>query len=196
MFDVMLDESTIKTHLARYSDLAHFQVRIAQQWFARGEKTSDVFAKFFFFYAAFNALTFLWKKVDRVEGGDIPQIENLVDKLDGAVWQKLARDFAEPIGFFTRRAIERMDKRKRSEPSRGEGREGRGHQRVLADPSADPTEKLKALANILFLVRCNLTHGSKMMMGDDLNIIQNAVPLLRALSSRAISYTKGAFGRP
>jgi len=191
----MLDGQTIKAKLAPHSELAHFQMRIAQQWFARGEKTPDVFAQFFFFYAAFNALTFLWKEVDRVQRGDIPQIENLADKLDGTVWQELARDFADPIGFFTRRPIERMDERTGA-PSRGEAREGRRHQRVLANPTAAPSEKLRALANVLYMVRCNLAHGSKMMMGDDLDVIQNAVPLLRALSRRAISRTKADFRRP
>jgi hypothetical protein len=192
----MRDEATINRHLAPYRGLAHFQLRIAQQWFDRGEKTSDVFAKFFFFYTAFNALSFLWKEVDSVGAGDIPQIENLAGRLNGTLWQKLERDFPEPIESFTRRPIERMGKRKISRPSRGEGGEGRRHQRVLADPGADPSEKLKALANVLYIVRCNLTHGSKMIMGDDLNIIQSAVPLLRVLSSRAIAYTKAGFGEP
>lgn len=191
----MLDKSTGKT-VSQYRDLAQFQIRVAEQWFNRGEHSSDVFAKFFFFYTAFNALTFLWKQVNGVEGGDIPQIQNLVAQLDGTTWEEVAREFADPMRFFANRPIERMGDRTATDPSHGRVTEGRRHQRVLADPAADNAEKAKALASVLYIVRCNVAHGSKMIMGDDLNVIQNAVPLLRALSSRAIDYTKAAVGVP
>ena len=187
----------MKTHWTSYHrELAGFQLGIAQQWFRRGENISDVFAKFFFFYTAFNALYFLWKEIDSVDGRESRQIEHLVDQLNGTVWPELEREFAEPVRFFASRPIERMGDRRDTDPSHGRVTEGRRHQRVLADPSADATEKAKALASVLYIVRCNLAHGNKETMGDDLNIIQNAVPLLRALSSRAIDYTKAAVGGP
>lgn len=191
----------MRAHLTPHQyELAHFQLRIAEQWFERGEKTRDVFAKFFFFYTAFNALFFLWKEVDEVGRGEsnepreTKQIENLLGRLGGALWDELGATLGEPISFFAGRAIERMDKRGGTQPLRGKATEGRKHQRVLADPRVDATEKLKALGNILYLVRCNLAHGSKMVMGDDFDVIENAVPLLQSFSSRAIQYTKGTFG--
>lgn len=177
-------------------ELTEFQLRIAEGWFKRGEKTSDDFAKFFFFYTALNALTFLWKNADKIEGGEIPQLENLVAKLQGTVWEKLERDCPGRVSFFSLRPIERMSERQGGRSSHGNAREGGKHQRVLADAAASSEEKLKALGNILYLVRCNLAHGSKMTMGDDRPVIENAVPLLRVLSRQAILYTEAQRGQP
>ena len=49
------------------------------------------------------------------------------------------------------------------------------------------------MGGIVYLVRCNLIHGSKTQSGDDQEIIESAVPTLEALVEAAITYTKEKF---
>jgi hypothetical protein len=49
-----------------------------------------------------------------------------------------------------------------------------------------------ALGSILYLVRSNLVHGSKMAAGDDKLVISKAVPALQLLLDRLLRITKAA----
>lgn len=46
-----------------------------------------------------------------------------------------------------------------------------------------------ALAKILYIVRCNLCHGSKGALGDDMVVIERGTRLLRVLADESIRYT-------
>lgn len=175
--------------------LAIFQCNIAWRWLNRGDNSGDVFAKFFFYFAGFNALYFLWKEIDDVrnqEGnpaGEEKQIHHVIGMIETPTAKKILRQLTEPIKFFLDRGpIQRMDRRIDDCPSEGGKREGaKWHKRLMAE---DPIEKLKALGSILYLIRSNLVHGSKAESGDDKEIINHAVAALRLIFREALSLTR------
>ena len=177
-------------------ELGDFQLKIAKRWFRRGEETADVEAKLFFYYTAFNALFFYWSLVDGLLVSGKPkisehrQIENLVGRLGDKAWDRLCREVEQGIVFFQQREpIQKMDERSPADPREGNPTLGEKHRRVLLDPTAESVDRLIALAKVLYIVRCNLCHGSKGILGDDMAVIGQAVPLLRVLTKEAIRYT-------
>lgn len=86
--------------------------------------------------------------------------------------------------FCERRPVERMEQRL-SDPTRGEPREGQRHQRDLAS-EGDSVARLNALAQIVYLVRCNLAHGSKSEAGDDREVVAQALHPLRFMLESAL----------
>lgn len=87
--------------------------------------------------------------------------------------------------LLERGPIQRMDRR---EPSgiTGSIEEGRRHQRRLRDEQ-DPSERLRSLAQILYVVRCNLVHGSKMVDGYDIDLLQRCAPALRLIAEASLT---------
>lgn len=177
-------------------ELGRFQLDIARRWFQRGEATADVDAKLFFSYTAFNALFFYWGMVDGLVKREkrVPehvQIENLVKKLDDSLWDRLCKEASSAVSFFVRRdPIQKMDERDPQDPREGNRELGEAHRKTLRDPSRSNPDKLVALTKILYVVRCNLCHGSKGILGDDMTVIEWAVPLLRIITDEAILYTE------
>lgn len=55
--------------------------------------------------------------------------------------------------------------------------------------SSSSVDQLVALGRILYLVRCNLVHGSKAEMGDDEQVIEASVDPLKRLLEKAIELT-------
>lgn len=163
-----------------WRELAEFQLHIAERWRDRGMRTEDPFARFFFYFTGMNALYFLWSKADRIRSrtqdqppNEVRQIEHLLSKAGSSAAEVLGsvRDCVE---YFTgRRPIERMDKRSQGRATVGDVREGRTARDALRGES--DTERLQALGTIMYLVRSNLVHGSKMDQGDDQNIVEQAV---------------------
>jgi hypothetical protein len=184
-----------------WRDLAEFQLHIAKRWRDRGARTEDLFAQFFFYFAGVNALYYLWSRVDDVRGrtpdrapNEGRQIENLLSKAapsDSADVLAKARQCAEY--FAVRRPIERMGKRSQRRATVGDVAEGRKALDVLR--SGNDTERLHALGRILYLVRSNLAHGSKMDQGDDQDVIKHSVPGLGAILNWAIGHTSSELGR-
>jgi hypothetical protein len=85
--------------------------------------------------------------------------------------RKVARLLARPLRF-----------------DRGEEREGRrAHEKLM---SSSPVDWLVALGIILYLVRCNLVHGSKAEMGDDELVIEASVAPLKLLLEKAVKLTE------
>lgn len=181
--------------------LADFQLHVAERWLARGAESGDPFAKFFFYFAGVNALYYLWKKADDLRGStpgrspnEVVQIKHLLGKAgdSGAAAVLLAaRDTVEY--FSQRRPIERMDDRSMNRPQVGAKRAGAGAKETLTT-GKDGTERLRALGHILYLVRSNLVHGSKMDQGDDAEIIRHSAPALGAILGWAINYTRSELG--
>ncbi|MDO9513025.1 MAG: hypothetical protein Q7J59_00245, partial [Elusimicrobiota bacterium] len=62
-----------------YKELRRFQINIAKRWLKRANVIEDIFAKFFFCFAGFNALYFLWRKIDKLDKApEWRHIENLL----------------------------------------------------------------------------------------------------------------------
>ncbi len=183
-----------------WRDLAEFQLHIAERWRDRGVRTDDPFARFFFYFAGVNALYYLWSKVDGVRGrapdrppNEVRQIEHLLSKAGPSAGEVLARARRCVEYFKGRRPIERMDKRSQQRAKVGNAEEGRATRDALSGGS--DTERLRALGTILYLVRSNLAHGSKMDQGDDQDVVEHAVPGLEAILNWAIGHTRSELGR-
>ncbi len=184
-----------------WRDLAEFQLHIAERWRDRGGRTEDPFARFFFYFAGVNALYYLWSKVDAVRGGkpdrppnEVRQIGHLLSKAGPAAAQVLEAA-QRCVGYFAaRRPIERMDKRSQRRATAGEVGEGRTAREALR--GGNDTDRLRALGTILYLVRSNLAHGSKMDQGDDEDVVDHAEPGLGAILSWAIGHTRSELRRP
>ena len=179
-----------------WSDLAAFQLDIAQRWRVRALKTGDHFAAFFFSYAAFNALYFLWSKLENLRGreegcppNEVNQIQNLLSKTGATAGSILAVANQSVVYFMQRSPVQRMDKRSANQAIVGDPREGRKARDKLA--TGDDLSRLVALGTILYLVRSNLAHGSKADAGDDEQVISNALPGLRAIVDWTLDYTRG-----
>jgi hypothetical protein len=177
---------------ARWGELGEFQVQVAERWRVRAQRTDDPFARFFFSFAALNALYCFWSRVDEPRSADgsrraneLEQLDHLVSKLTEAEALRVLTACATALGYFReRRPIERMDKRRASHVERGDKTEGERFRGQLDAPS--PLERVRGLAGIVYLVRSNLVHGSKMDVGDDEEVIRHAMPFLDGLVPEAI----------
>jgi len=178
-----------------WRELAEFQCHIAKRWWDRGTRTEDPFARFFFYFAGLNALYYLWSKVDRIRGGaqdrppnELRQIKHLLSKAGSSAAEVLGRARDSIEYFVDREPIERMDRRSQIRATTGDAGEGRAARDAL-DGGSD-TDRILALGTILYLVRSNLAHGSKMDQGDDRDVVERAVPGLEAILNWSIGYTR------
>ena len=117
-------------------------------------------------------------------------IDHLIDRLPDEDCNRLAARNAGFARFLKDRGpIYRMDKRS-LENSIGDVTEGKKLLAKLSDPRADGKKRVKAMARILYLVRCNLVHGSKMADAQDADLLEQCVPPLRDITSAAIALTE------
>lgn len=186
------------TSMREWADLITFQSNIAERWLLRGQESEDPFAKFFFYFTAFNALYFLWAHVDHFPDkdgkleGETKQISHLTHKFSEHQIQRVLEELAPQIVYFSQRdSIQRMSNRMFSNLIRGEQAEGKKWQRGL-HPNRSPSARLESLAQILYLIRCNLVHGSKVDQGDDEEIIEKSLEPLRCLIRESLVLTKQA----
>src|SRR3970040_2304520 len=86
--------------------LKTFQCNIAKRWKQRGDHSPDLFSKFFFYFAGFNALYFLWGKIDDVRNqqgqpaGKEKQIHNLMGKFSKTHAEKFLKLLEETVKYF------------------------------------------------------------------------------------------------
>ena len=175
-----------------WDDLIRFQLNIAKRWLKRGNQTKDLFAKFFFYFAGFNAIYFLWRKIDNLDQtNEGKHIENLLAKFDEQKAQEILNKARTSIDYYCqRRPIRRLDRRTDKRPFEGDIREGRKWQKRLKDQNLSPIERLISLGQILYLVRSNLVHGSKAESGDDREIIQMSIDPLRVFLKEALLWSR------
>lgn len=180
----------------KWSELMLFQLDISERWYKRGNESTDPFAQFFFYFAGFNALYFLWSRIDFMEihqwklPGEARQISNLLQKLSNEKVEIVGRELQSTFDYFSRRLpIQRMDKRTHESASIGDEAEGKKWRRQLGKGTSIK-ENLEALGSILYLVRSNLVHGSKTESGDDKEIVVNSVHALKVLLEQTIVLTK------
>jgi len=178
---------------SKWYDLIRFQLYIADRWLERGNKTEDTFAKFFFYFTGFNALYFLWRKIDNLDqANEGKHIENLLNKFDEIKAQEILDKVSGSIDYFCkRRPIQRMDIRTlKDDHYVGDEDEGRSWKNKLQNKELSASKRIIALGHILYLVRSNLLHGSKTESGDDLEIIKNSIEPLKLLLAESLSLTK------
>jgi len=87
-----------------------------------------------------------------------------------------------------------MDRRQAENPHDGDPMEGGRLKEALADTHAPAKDRLVALARIIYLVRNNLVHGSKLESGDDEEVVEHAAKGLMAILDHAIPHTSGRLG--
>lgn len=170
-----------------YRDIADFQLEIAKRWNNRGPKNRDVFVKFFYYFAGFNSLYFLWRVLDNKKMGERKQIENLLRKLSKAKAEEILEKLNESVEYFHGRPIRKMIDRSPSKPG-GDLDEGQELAKQLKNGSS--LDRVIALGRILYLIRSNLVHGSKGESGDDHEIVKQSIAPLKVLLEEAISLTE------
>jgi hypothetical protein len=184
-------------------DLLEFQLDVAERWCEKAKQAEDVFARFFFLYTAFNALYFAWAKANNLkndrgeEPGEHLQIKHLLQKIPSGFADEVLRNAMNEINYFTeeREPIQRMGERTCANPLKGTTTEGSKAWRQLKDSGANADkDKLVALGKVVYLIRCNLVHGSKTERGDDETVITNAIGPLRQILHAAIKYTQYELG--
>ena len=176
--------------------MAIFQINVAKRWYERGLNSKDNFAKFFFYFAGFNALYFLWGRVDDVRNqqdkpaGEEKQIHNLLKKFNSDEANEILTEVKVIVDYLQhRRPIQRMDIRDIDRQINGCDTEGKKWQSKLIK-SELPEKKLLALGSILYLIRSNLVHGSKAESGDDEKIIDNSVSALEIILNKSLLISK------
>lgn len=181
----------VRNYLYDFSGLIDFQLGIANRWLERGNIIEDIFAKFFFYFTGFNAIYFLWKKIDKINRRNEKEcIKNLLKKFSRLKTQEILDKVKTSVDYFiNREPIKRMDKRTNKQFI-GDDSDGCNWKSVLQNNDKSASEKLIALGNILYLIRCNLFHGSKSQLGDDRKIIEKSVEPLRVFLEETISLTK------
>jgi hypothetical protein len=113
-------------------------------------------------------------------------IDYLLGKLPPYMWDRLSGDCSTEMHFFRQHVIPRMYRRGTRDPFQ----EGQRHVDTLRNSASAPSEMLKAMGQIAYSVRCNLSHGRKADRGDDKDVIRHAVPILHVLCEEAIRYTR------
>lgn len=173
-----------------WEDLIRFQLSISKRWLKRGNETEDIFAKFFFYFTGFNALYFLYRKIDNLDHtNEGKHIENLLKKFDEGEAQDILNKVRKSIDYFCHRSpIQRMDRRTDRKPYIGKEAEGRKWKNKLKNNHLSPSQRVVALGHILYLVRSNLVHGSKAESGDDFEIIQASIEPLKVFLTETISW--------
>ncbi len=117
-------------------------------------------------------------------------IENLLEKFDEEKAQAILNEVKSNVEYFCRRnPIQEMRKRNSESPYEGDRTVGTMCRDILKDSTRTASEHVIALGSILYLVRCNLVHGSKEGSGDDERIITNSLEPLKIFLEEAISWT-------
>lgn len=128
--------------------------------------------------------------VDRLNApvGEHRLISNLVSTIPAEVAGKILEDadVTRSIQYLlVRGPVQRMDRRD-SGGVTGSIKETRQFQRRVRD-AIEPLDRLSALAQLLYIVRCNLVHGSKALVGLDIELLQHCVPPLRMITEASLA---------
>jgi hypothetical protein len=175
-----------------FDGLARFQLRVAKDWIREAEHVQSRPAfQFMAYFAALNALYWLWGVID---GGGIrveqKLLENLVQQLGEIICGSILKSVEPQWRWFASRGpIQRMDKRKGDTP--GDERPGRAALETLLRRELANVERTKALATVVYLVRCNLVHGSK-VIGVDFELLAQGAPIAQAFAGHSVEYTAAA----
>ena len=149
-----------------------------------------------FFFVDSMLSIFLWAEIDDIRNNgemakEYKQIEHFLGKkFSETECSEMLRSLSSEAEYFKERdPIERMGNRNVEDPHRGDPTAGRKWKKVHGEES--PIRQLVALGEIIYLVRCNLVHGSKNVEGDDKKIIEMTIKPLKMLLQKAIEVTRG-----
>jgi hypothetical protein len=128
--------------------------------------------------------------VDRLIGpvGEHRLMSSLVGSLPADVAGKILEDadVKRSIQYLLARGpVQRMDRRE-ADGVTGSIKEARQLQLRLRN-APEPFDRLLALSQILYIVRCNLVHGSKVLAGLDIELLQHSVPPLRMITEASVA---------
>lgn len=182
-------------HAHHSRELMDFQLKVAERWLERAEKSMDDYAKFLFYFSGFNALFYLWSKINHVEG-DSKEINNLLLKFDEATAKNILDQVDLSVVYFCNRGpVARMEKRTCDNPTSVSVTEDERLKRELGDEGRTAKERLVALAQVIYLVRCNLIHGSR-VPGDDPVTTRICLEPLRVFLKESTEYTRKMSTQP
>ena len=122
--------------------------------------------------------------------GEEKQIRHLVGMLPeefAAEMVEKHKEYIEYLGWWG--PVRRMGKRTLTRHV-GEEREGLKHFTCLRDDTKAARERLQAMAGVLYLIRCNLVHGSKGISGTDQDLLERSVGPLGDIAIEALKLTK------
>lgn len=208
---------TTSASLDRLRRATPYQINVAEDWLKLGarENLESAFA-FIAYYSAFNAIYWLSSSIVAATAGDwkgarskhpgelnLPEegerISGLIDRMGPAVAQTLLSDpgVQQTVHFLSVEREGVRDMRWRECDEDGDRVYGSDQRDTLKNTTAAPLQKVKALAAILYVVRCNLVHGSKQVSGTgpDDELLRGAIPGLRQLAEEAVAYAKALPGR-
>jgi hypothetical protein len=182
----------IRNDLYDFDDFIRYQLEIAERWLEKGNKTKEIFSKFFFYFAGFNSIYFLWKTIENPnQKGQENHIENLIKHFDDEKIHKILGKIGESVEYFCeRQPIQQMEKRKKEDFCVGDETKGSKYNTILQNKNNPAKKRIIALGKILYLIRCNLVHGSKEDSGDDEEIIEKSLRPLKIFLDEAISWTR------
>jgi hypothetical protein len=163
-----------------------FQIRVAEGWIYESKKdVAHPRFQFAGYFMAFNAIYWLWGMLHGLPHNEVARIQALMERLGAEAASDILSKQAAYIQFLIDRGpIQRMDRRSRTSAA-GHTGDGSRYLALLREQAA--TTRLKGLASILYLIRCNLVHGSKVPQ-DDLPL--RSVPALRSIAEAGLHYTR------
>lgn len=156
------------------------------------------------YFSALNALYWFWSSVaadlartsDEIKELQLPaehvRIAALIDRLDDNAVDRIWRDdeVQRSVAHLHSRATAVRDMRLRELDEEGDKSKGTRDLADMKDDGKLPRDRLKALANTVYRVRCNPVHGSKQMDTTDAALVRAAIVPLRLLLDAAIDFTQ------
>lgn len=170
-------------------ELVDFQLRAARVWRDRGALASDDYAKFFFYFSGFNALFFLWGRIDNVKRRDSEELNHILDKFDETKAREILGKVQSSVKYFSlREPVAKMNSRTCKNPY-GSKEEGTICKSILVDNTKSARERLLSLGRMIYLVRSNLIHGSRVPVVDS-EAIPNCLGPLQIILDESIRFTQ------
>ncbi len=179
--------------LFKFRNAINLQIGIAEAWSSKANESHDVFSRFFFYYTGFNSIYYMWSLInEKGREKEFKQIEFLIRHLDDALVIEALGKLKPSIDYFLMRdPIQQMNKRDEGNPENGDLEKGKTFRKVLqASHEIGHKDRLNALAQILYLIRCNTFHGSKADSGDDQTVVGYAAPIAKILLEKSVEFLK------
>lgn len=174
--------------------IVDFQTAAATSWLVAGDQTKHHKLRFISYFTAFNALYWL-QGLFEPQRRESDAIANMVEQLGSTRATELLRapEVTEFIAYLRERgAIRNMDRRNLND-AKGGTSPGKEHMADLADGN-DAMARLKSLALVLYLIRCNMVHGSKLASPDEDELVARGNPALLRLVRACLDHTLAVRG--
>jgi hypothetical protein len=170
-------------------EIVRFQIEVADGWIRESrEESAHPRLRFIGYFMAFNALYWLWGMLEGTHQSEVARIQALVEELGLDTANRILSRHSSFMGFLISRGpIRRMDKRSRTSAA---GHPGDGTRFLALLQDRAPTTKLKGLASILYLIRCNLVHGSKVAHAEGADLVRQSIPPLRSIAEACLEYSR------